>query len=60
MELLSVYQATSKETLKNKPIKRPISGQVPLIQKFSIVRLHEKRHSKQLEKTIEKIKGHKK
>ncbi|WP_391209465.1 DinB family protein [Psychrobacillus sp. L4] len=60
MELLSVYQSTDKETLKNKSLKHPLFGQVPLIQWFPFVGLHEKRHRKQLEKTIEIIKGHKK
>ncbi|QFF99095.1 DinB family protein [Psychrobacillus glaciei] len=60
MELLSVYQSTDKETLKNKSLKHPLFGQVPLIQWFPFVGLHEKRHGKQLEKTIEILKGHKK
>lgn len=60
MELLSVYKSANKETFQSKSLKHPIFGQVPLIQWFTFVGLHEKRHLKQLEKTIEKIKGHKK
>ncbi|WP_391115749.1 DinB family protein [Psychrobacillus sp. L3] len=60
MELLSIYQSADKKILKNKSLKHPLFGQVPLIQWFPFVGLHEKRHGKQLEKTIEIIKGHKK
>lgn len=59
MELLSVYESSDKETLNNKSLKHPIFGQLPLVQWFSFVGYHEKRHLRQLEKTIEKIKGHK-
>lgn len=59
MNLLSVYVNADQETLINKSLKHPYFGQVPLIQWFSFVGLHEKRHLKQLEKTIEKTKGHK-
>lgn len=59
MKLLSAYQNADYETLQNKSLKHPVFGQVPLIQWFPFVGLHEKRHVKQLEKTIEKIKGHK-
>lgn len=58
MELLSLYKSSNPSILKEKSLKHPIFGQVPLIQWFPFVGLHEKRHSKQLEKTIEKIKGH--
>lgn len=60
MELLSVYESSDKVTLNNKSLKHPIFGQLPLVQWFSFVGYHEKRHLRQLEKTIEKIKGHKK
>lgn len=59
MELLETYTSTTQDILKSKSLKHPIFGQVPLIQWFPFVGLHEKRHLKQLEKTIEKIKGHK-
>lgn len=58
MELLSLYKSNHLSTLKEKSLKHPIFGQVPLIQWFEFTGLHEKRHAKQLEKTIEKIKGH--
>ena len=59
MELLSVYTSTDVTELKAKSLKHPLFGQVPLVQWFPFVGLHEKRHVKQLEKTIEKLKGHK-
>ena len=59
MELLSLYKSADPKTLKEKSLKHPIFGQVPLIQWFAFTGLHEKRHAKQLEKTIKKIKGHK-
>ncbi|WP_419962458.1 DinB family protein [Psychrobacillus sp. BM2] len=58
MELLSLYKSSKPSILKEKSLKHPIFGQVPLIQWFAFTGLHEKRHAKQLEKTIEKIKGH--
>lgn len=58
MELLSIYKSSNPSLLKEKSLKHPIFGQVPLIQWFEFTGLHEKRHAKQLEKTIEKIKGH--
>ncbi|WP_144509827.1 DinB family protein [Bacillus sp. FJAT-22090] len=60
MELLSVYTSSNLIDLRSKSLKHPVFGKVPLIQWFPFVGLHEKRHLKQLEKTIEKIKGHKK
>ncbi|MEI4768106.1 DinB family protein [Psychrobacillus sp. FJAT-51614] len=60
MVLLTIYETTDKQVLKNKSLKHPIFGQLPLIQWLSFVGYHEKRHLKQLEKTIEIIKGHKK
>ncbi|TQR17971.1 DinB family protein [Psychrobacillus soli] len=59
MELLSVYTSSNLNDLRSKSLKHPIFGNVPLIQWFPFVGLHEKRHLKQLEKTIEKLKGHK-
>lgn len=59
MELLSVYATNNLHDLRSKSLKHPIFGKVPLIQWFPFVGLHEKRHLKQLEKTIEKLKGHK-
>ena len=51
--LLDVYESSTKEILREKSFKHPIFGQVPLIQWFPFVGLHEKRHLKQLRKTIE-------
>lgn len=58
MELLSLYKSSNPSILKEKSLKHPIFGQVPLIQWFTFTGLHEKRHAKQLENTIKKIKGH--
>lgn len=54
--LNSVYDGTSEEVLKNKSMPHPVFGKVPLIQWFPFIGLHEKRHLKQLEKAIEKVK----
>jgi uncharacterized damage-inducible protein DinB len=51
--LLDVYESSTKEVLREKSIKHQIFGQVPLIQWFPFVGFHEKRHLKQLKKTIE-------
>ncbi|SES11760.1 DinB superfamily protein [Psychrobacillus sp. OK032] len=59
MELLSVYTSSNPNVLRSKSLRHPVFGKVPLIQWFPFVGLHEKRHLKQLEKTIEKLKGHK-
>ncbi|MET0785689.1 MAG: DinB family protein [Paenisporosarcina sp.] len=53
--LLDVYESSDKEKFKNKSFKHPIFGQVPLIQWFPFVGLHEKRHLKQLKKTIKNL-----
>lgn len=53
--LLDVYESSNKEVFKSKSLKHPIFGQVPLIQWFPFVGLHEKRHVKQLEKTIKNL-----
>lgn len=58
MELLALYKSINPSILKEKSLKHPIFGQVPLIQWFTFTGLHEKRHAKQLGKTIEIIKGH--
>lgn len=52
----SVYDGTTVEVLESKSMPHPVFGKVPLIQWFPFIGLHEKRHLKQLEKTIEKIK----
>ena len=52
----SVYDATTVEVLESKSMPHPVFGKVPLIQWFPFIGLHEKRHLKQLEKTIEKLK----
>ncbi|MFX3674849.1 MAG: DinB family protein [Paenisporosarcina sp.] len=55
--LLDVYESTTKEVLRNKSFKHPIFGNIPLIQWFPFVGLHEKRHLKQLKITIKMILG---
>lgn len=52
-KLLDVYQSSTKEIFKKKSFKHPLFGSLSLIQWFSFVGLHEKRHLKQLKKTIE-------
>ncbi len=52
----SIYEETPLEVLENKSMKHPIFGKIPLVQWFPFVGLHEKRHLKQLEITIKKIK----
>lgn len=51
----SIYDGASKEALETKSMPHPVFGKVPLIQWFPFVGLHEKRHLKQLEKTLEKL-----
>lgn len=51
----SVYAEASKDELEMKSMPHPVFGKVPLIQWFPFVGLHEKRHLKQLEKTLEKL-----
>lgn len=53
--LLDVYESSTKDVFLNKSFKHPIFGQVALIQWFPFVGLHEKRHLKQLKKTIEML-----
>jgi len=53
--LLNVYESTTKEVLQDKSFKHPIFGYVPLIQWFPFIGLHEKRHLKQLKKTIKML-----
>jgi hypothetical protein len=53
--LLDVYESSEKEVFNNKSFKHPIFGQVPLIQWFHFVGLHEKRHLKQLRNTIKNL-----
>lgn len=52
----SIYEGTTEDVLESKSMKHPVFGKVPLVQWFPFIGLHEKRHLKQLEKTIEKIK----
>lgn len=52
----SVYDATTEDVLESKSMPHPVFGKVPLIQWFPFIGLHEKRHLKQLEKTIGKLK----
>ena len=60
MKLLDLYAKHDFQTFQNKSLSHPAFGRVPLGQWFPFVGLHEKRHIKQLEKIIKKIKGHKK
>jgi len=60
MRLLSLYANHDFQVFQNKSLQHPAFGRVPLVQWFPFIGLHEKRHIKQLEKTMEKIKGHKK
>lgn len=53
--LLDVYESSTKDIFREKSFKHPIFGQIPLMQWFSFVGQHEKRHLKQLRKTIEKL-----
>lgn len=57
--LHQVYDGTTIEELENKSLPHPVFGKVPLIQWFPFVGLHEKRHLKQLEKTLDKLKSEK-
>lgn len=52
----AVYDGTTPEVLEQKSMPHPVFGKVPLVQWFPFVGLHEKRHLKQLEKTLKKIK----
>ena len=53
--LYEVYGRATSEQLKQKSMAHPVFGKVPLVQWFPFVGLHEKRHFKQLEKTLSKI-----
>ncbi|TWT08119.1 DinB family protein [Planococcus sp. CPCC 101016] len=53
--LYEVYGSATKEQLKQKSMDHPVFGKVPLSQWFPFVGLHEKRHFKQLEKTLSKL-----
>ena len=57
--LHQVYDGTTPEVLEKKSMAHPVFGKVPLIQWFPFVGLHEKRHLKQLEKTLDKLKSEK-
>ncbi len=50
--LLDIYESSTDDVLRDKSFKHPIFGQIPLIQWFSFVGLHEKRHLKQLKKQL--------
>lgn len=51
----AVYDGTTPDILEQKSMPHPVFGKVPLVQWFPFVGLHEKRHLKQLEKTLKKI-----
>lgn len=50
--LLDIYESGTNEIFRNKSFKHPIFGNIPLIQWFPFVGLHEKRHLKQLKNTL--------
>lgn len=58
--LNAVYDNAPKELLKTKSMQHPVFGNVPLVQWFPFVGLHEKRHLKQLVITLSEINGHQK
>ncbi|TWT09205.1 DinB family protein [Planomicrobium sp. CPCC 101079] len=53
--LNGVYDGAEKEMLDQKSMPHPVFGKVPLSQWFPFVGLHEKRHLKQLEKTLKQL-----
>ncbi|WP_438312026.1 DinB family protein [Sporosarcina sp. FA9] len=53
--LLDIYESGSDELFRNKSFKHPIFGNIPLVQWFPFVGLHEKRHLKQLKKTLKMV-----
>lgn len=53
--LNSLYDNTTQELMKKKSLPHPVFGKVPMVQWFPFVGLHEKRHFKQLEKTLSEI-----
>lgn len=55
--LNEVYDNAPEDLLKTKSLPHPVFGNVPLIQWFPFVGLHEKRHLKQLESTLSEING---
>ncbi|ALS78801.1 DinB family protein [Planococcus sp. ANT_H30] len=57
--LYEVYGLATPEQLAQKSMDHPVFGKVPLSQWFPFVGLHEKRHFKQLEKTLRKLDGEK-
>lgn len=57
--LLDIFESATLEELRCKSIKHPIFGNVPLIQWFRFVGFHEKRHLRQLKRTVEQVKSEK-
>ena len=55
--LNSLYDNAPEELLKNKSMPHPVFGNVPLVQWFPFIGLHEKRHLKQLENTLSELDG---
>ena len=55
MELNNVYDNADSVKLTEKSMPHPVFGNVPLVQWFPFVGLHEKRHLKQLESTLSKL-----
>ncbi|WP_422123225.1 DinB family protein [Planococcus sp. X10-3] len=56
-QLNQLYDNASGDALKSKSMPHPVFGNVPLIQWFPFVGLHEKRHLKQMESLLSKING---
>ena len=55
--LLDIYESATIAELRCKSIKHPVFGSVPLIQWFRFVGFHEKRHLRQLKRTVEQVKS---
>lgn len=53
--LYDVYDSTTEDLLAQKSMPHPVFGKLPLTQWFPFVGLHEKRHLKQLEKTLKQL-----
>ncbi|RNF41124.1 DinB family protein [Planococcus salinus] len=54
-KLHHLYDSVPQEVLEQKSMPHIVFGNMPLIQWFSFIGLHEKRHLKQLEKALSKV-----
>lgn len=54
--LLDIYDSASLEEFRSKSFRHPVFGNIPLIQWFRFVGFHEKRHLRQLKRTVEQVK----